>query len=177
MKEFERIESLLKTKAYEELTASERILVDQELTQEIYEELRVSITLLKGERLQTGKDVKHSLMAEFKAKEAKSTFAFFRYKLPAYTHLVPLSLIVYLIFFLPSEERVVTQDRIVEVMVRDTVTVTQVDTLWVEKVLRVSVPVYVTQASQAEKTEEIQPVTNRSLSEQKEVMDLVIRGK
>lgn len=175
MKEFEKIELLLKTKAYQELNASERALVDQELTQETYEELHTSMAQLQGEQLKVGKDVKYALMQEFKQKQ-KTSFSFFQFKMPAYTHAVPLLVIVYLLFFVPREEMLVTQDRIVEVMVRDTVQVTQIDTLWIETVVKVPTPVYVTQDLQPDKKEEIQQVSNRSLSDQKDVLDLVVRG-
>ncbi len=176
MKAFEKIESLLKSKTYDELTKAERSLIDKELTQETYEELRMSMQMLQGEKLHVRKDVKQSLMKEFKQKDRSPVYSLFQFKLPAYTHVFSLALIVYLIFFMPRPEKIVPQDRIVEVMIRDTVQVTQVDTLWIERVIKVPTPVYVTQELNAEEPTEIVQVGNKALSDQKEVMDLVVRG-
>lgn len=177
MKEFEKIESLLKSKAYDELTSSERSLVDEELTEETYEEIRLSMNLLKGEQLKVGKDVKKELMKEFRQKEPGIIYSLTQFKLPAYTHVFSLALIIYLIFFIPKPTPVV-QDRIVEVMVRDTVEITQVkvDTFLIEKVIKVPTPVYVTQELEANEPQKVNQVSNRTLSDQKEVMDLVVRG-
>ncbi|WP_462249871.1 hypothetical protein [Ekhidna sp.] len=176
MKEFEKIESLLKTKAYHSLTADEKAIVDAELGQDTYEELRNGITQIASEQIKVRKDVKASLMTEFKQQERRGIFALIQFKLPAYTHAFSLAIIIYVIFFMPKAERVVTQNQIVEVMVRDTIEIRQVDTLFVEKVVKVPTPVFVAQEVESEKPIEIKQVSNRSISEQKEVMDLVVRG-
>ena len=174
MKNFEQIEHLIKSKAYEELTDTERALVDQELTKDTYEELRESISLIQNEKISVRKDIKQSLMAELKQQE-RGVPSWIRFKLPAYTHAVPLLIIVYLLFLVPHKEKVVTQDRIVEVKVRDTVLITKTDTLWRERLIKVPTPIYVTQKIESEPVP-IDEVGKRSLSDQKEIMDLVVRG-
>lgn len=176
MKEFEKIESLLKSKTYAELTASERSLIDKELNRETYEELHQSMALIQDEKLGVSKSVKQSLMKEFKQKDRSPVLSLFLFRIPAYTHVFSLALIVYLIFFMPRPEKIVPQDRIVEVMIRDTVKVTQVDTLLIERLIKVPTPVYVTQELNTEKPSEVVEVNNKALSGQKDVMDLVVRG-
>ncbi len=176
MKDFEKIEKLLKSKSYSELSSDERSLIESELTQEVYEELRQAITQVQREKLQVNKSLKKSLMKEFKETNNSRLPVIFRWKIPALTHIIPLVVIVYLAFFMPKNERVITQDRIVEIMVRDTVQINQVDTLYLERIVKVPTPVYVTrEPKQTTSPEKIQTV-NRSLSDQKEVLDLVVRG-
>ena len=86
MKEFEKIESLLKTKAYGSLTVDEKAIVDAELGQDTYEELRNGLTQIASEQIKVRKDVKASLMTELKQKERSGIFALVQFKLPAYTH-------------------------------------------------------------------------------------------
>lgn len=176
MKEFEKIESLLKSKSYDVLTHMERQLVDQELSQEVYEELRLGMNQLKGERLKVPKTVHQSLMAEFKQQESSAWSGLFSRKVPAYSLLVPLVLLIGIILFLPEREVAVVNDRIVEVMVRDTIQVTRVDTLWRERLVQVPKLVYVTKDVTPERTVEL-PATKRSLGDQKELMDLVVRSE
>lgn len=177
MKDFEKIESLLQSKAYQELTSEERVIVDQELTEEAYEELRQSMYLLKGEQRKVSKHVKQSLMAELKGSAKPGFAAVFRKSVPAYSLILPVLLFVVLLVYRPTKEIPVIEDRIVEVMVTDTVQVIQTDTLWRERIVEVKVPqlVYV---AQEETTEQVETeVGNRTLSDQKEVLDLVIRGE
>lgn len=176
MKEFERIERLLKTKSYDDLSKAEKDLIDQELSQQVYEELQMGINQVSGERIKVHRDIKRSLMSEFRKEDKVGFFSFAAKRLPAYVHVILIMIIGYLAFLLPPKERIITQDRMVEVMVLDTIEVTRVDTLFVEKFVKVPTPVYVAQDPNTSKSDEVKQVSNRSISEQKDVMDLVVRG-
>ena len=176
MKEFEKIESLLKTKAYNELSKEEQLLVDQELTKEAYDELRSGMYLLKDEKLPVSNDVKKSLMAEFKQIETKGFAAILSKKVPAYTVIAPIMILIAIFWFLPTKEVPVIQDRLVEVTIRDTIQVVKTDTLWREKIVKIPQLVYVAKGDEVEKNSS-PTVTNRSLGEQKELLDLVVKGK
>lgn len=176
MEEFERIESLMKTKAYSALTKAERNLIDQELGEETYEQLRSNIIRLQDEKLAVNSDIKRSLMTEFRGVEGFGWKSFLNKKLPAYTHLIGLPLLIVIYFFLPAKEKVVLQDRLVEVPVRDTVMVTQVDTLWMDRIVEIPTTVYVLQKVEQPENEIVQQTSNLSLSDQKEVLELVVRG-
>ena len=179
MKEFEKIESLLKTKAYNELSKEERLLVDQELSKEAYDELRSAMYLLKEEKLAVSKDVKQSLLAEFKPRKFSPRkfsrwAAINRKKVPAYSLVIPLLFLIAIFWYRPIKEVPVIQNRVVEVMVRDTVKVMKTDTLWQEKIVRVPQLVYVEKEESSQELPESE-VVSRSLGEQKEVLDLVVR--
>lgn len=178
MKDFEQIESLLQSKSYNELSPAERKVVDQQLTAESYEELRIGMQQLKGEKLKVGKDVKASLMAEFRQEKASGFAALFQRTVPAYSLVLPLLVIALVFIYRPVKEVPVIEDRIVEVMVRDTVEVIKTDTLWRDKVVKVPQLVYVTrEESQPTAETPTTEVVNRSLSDQKDVLDLVVRGE
>ncbi|WP_420317060.1 hypothetical protein [Ekhidna sp.] len=176
MKEFKKIESLLKSKAYSELTKEEREIVGEELTQEAYEEIRVGIYKLQGERIKVNKRVKQSLMAEFSQGKTFDIANIFQRRIPAYSLILPFILLIAVFFYRPTKEVPVIQDRMVEVMVHDTVRVVKTDTLWREKIVQVQQLVYVTKTD-VETTSDKLEVPNRSLEDQKEVLDLVIRGE
>lgn len=175
MKAFEEIENLMKEKSYDQLSSDERKLVDQELTAETYEELRMGMYLLEGEKLKVRKDVKSSLMAEFRGKEATGLASILTKRIPAYGLVIPLLLVVVLFIYKPVTEVPVINDRIVEVTLYDTIEVVKTDTLWIDKIVKVPQLVYVVKEDENEEQPSIEMV-NRSLSDQKEILDLVVRG-
>lgn len=175
MKAFEEIENLMKEKSYGQLSSDERKLVDQELTAETYEELRTGMYQLKGEKLKVRKDVKSSLMAEFKGKETTGLASILTKRIPAYGLVIPLLLLVVLFIYKPVTEVLVINDRIVEVTLYDTVEVVRTDTLWRDKIVKVPQLVYVTKEDSKDEQPTIE-VVNRSLGDHKEILDLVVRG-
>ncbi|MEM7297115.1 MAG: hypothetical protein AAF391_02485 [Bacteroidota bacterium] len=177
MNAFEKLESLLQSKAYSELTSEERSMVDQELTEETYEELREGIYLLKGEQKKMSNGVKQSLMAEFKQQRSPGFAGIFRKTVPAYSLIVPVVLFVLILVYQLTKEIPVIEDRIVEVTVRDTVQLIQTDTLWRDRIVEVKVPQLVYVANEEIEDAIEAEVSNKALSDQKEVLDLVVRGE
>ena len=177
MEHFEKIESLLKNKSYDELSKSERALVDQELSKENYEELRLSIVGLRDEKLKVGRDVKRSLMHEMRPKSSFNPFSLLQARIPAYAMLIPLLLFFFFIFSKPEEVEI-PEAQIVEVMVYDTVRVKQIDTLVVERVIRIPQKVYITENTIPEDVKSVKKAVEKTtLSDQTEIMNLVIRGE
>ena len=115
MKAFEQIESLMKSKAYADLNREERALVDQELGEEVYKEIRKGMTQLNEEKVPVKKDVKRMLMEELKAQSSPSWYSIFQRRLPAYIQVVGLMILVGIYYFIPAKEQIVVQDRMVEV--------------------------------------------------------------
>ena len=131
-----------------------------------------------GERLALSRDRKKELLASWKS-EPKGIAAWLVKPLPAYSYLVVFLLFGILYWLLPP--KVVTETKIAErevpVFVTDTVTVVRVDTLWRERVIKVAAPL-VAQNDQPEDPALIQPaVESKSLSEQEDLLDLVVRGE
>ncbi|WP_424962805.1 hypothetical protein [Ekhidna sp.] len=177
MENFEKIESLLKSKSYDELSREERVIVERELSKETYEELRVSIMGIRGEKLKVSKDTKQSLLNEMKPKSSFSPFALLQVRVPAYALLIPLLFFFFILLREPNEVRI-PEARIVEVMLHDTIRIQQIDTLVVERVIRVPQMIYITENTNvAETTSAKKEVERTTLSDQTEILDLVIRGE
>ena len=177
MENFKFIEELIQTKDYLELTQDERAVVDTALGEGRYMELRQGILAMRGEKLPVKNRRATELLEAWKS-ERSGLAGLLLKPLPAYSYLIILCIFGLIYWLIPA--KVVTQTLIAEkevpVVVRDTVTVLKVDTLWRERVVRVPDP-KVVQSEQAETIVPVQSVIERkSLSEQEDLLDLVVRG-
>ncbi len=177
--EFELIEKLLHQKSFKELNKEEKDVAIASLgNEENYEEMRAAILGISQERIPLKRSIDQEILREFKKQESP-LLKFFSYKVPAF---IPMVLLLFLMgFYTLRTPQVISQieEVPVEVMVYDTINVVevQVDTVWRERIVKVQAPVLVSQVGEATVEEEVLEVTNKSLSNQTDLLDLVVRGE
>lgn len=180
-KRTEKLDLLLKTKSYHQLDDDDKVIVKELLgDRDDYERFRsLILPIVMEQRMTVDKGVKQALIHKMKSKNKKQGWGFFNYKIPAYMAVLLLFLFTMAVYtFAPTKEvfveKIVT---IPSVPVVDTVLVeSQPDTVFVEKIVRVKVPIYL--VAEKEKPE-VKPRTKetnlsgKSLADQKELRSLL----
>lgn len=177
MENFKHIEELIRSKDHHELSEKERAMVDAQIDEETYGELRQGILQLKGERMPMKRNIEKELLQSMK-RERSGVAGWLVKPLPAYAFLVIL-LPFGLIYWLTSPKVIIERqiaEKEVPVMVRDTVIVVKVDTLWRDRIVRVPQPIIVKNDQEKESVPVQNVVESKSLSEQEDLLDLVVRG-
>ncbi len=175
-KDFERLDKLLRTRAYEQLTEEEQAWVLETVGVEAYNELSKLVSGLASEKERpTSKRVKTQLIREFRSKHRVT--AWYEYRIPAYVNMmlvVAVGLVVW--FFAPPKEVIIERQELVEVPIVETITIELPgDTVFIERPVRVEVPVYITQEIPEEIV--VQPSSKaKSLRESKALSELLVSG-
>lgn len=169
----------MQTKSFDELSKEDQALVSSALGEENYKELRATMIQIKGEKIPLKRDVKGELVKGMK-KEPSLLVSLFLKPIPSYAFVVAVLLLVATYFLTPA--RVVRETLIAEkkipVTVFDTVLVVQVDTLWRDRIVKVPVPMMVTDQKEADQLPILQTsLENKSNSDQEDLLDLVVRGR
>ncbi|MEM9338372.1 MAG: hypothetical protein AAGA66_06550 [Bacteroidota bacterium] len=180
MKDFESIEKLIQTKAFSELSPNERMLAMEVMDENEYDAMHQAATDLKGERMPLKRNVKAELLKELKPQRGILHGLLLK-PLPAYSLLILLLLFISTYFLFPKKVAIQTIVTIKEVphMVKGTVTLIKIDTVWRDRIVKVPAPSFASNQTHATDTAVVaqQPVKSRSISEQSELLDLVVRGE
>ena len=178
MKNFEYIEELIQCRDYSDLRPEEQKIVDAELGEAQYTEMRDGILAVQGEKLSMKQKNEEALLAAWKP-ERTGALSWISKPVPAYAFLL-IFLFFGLLYWL-TPPRLVTEYQIAEkevpVVLRDTVTVIQVDTLWRERLVQIPTPMVVQNEQVEQQAPVQQTIQNKSISEQEELLDLVVRGE
>lgn len=180
------IDLLLKTKTYTELSAQEQIWVNENLGGAMgYQNLASAVKMASQEqKMSVESSTKKALMQQMKASKESFLSKVFRYKIPAYASALMLILAVGLTFFLTSQKEIIVEKRIAlpTKTIVDTVKIAQPnDTIFIEKIKEV--PVYITEqkttshASQTPVKNTQNSLSEKSLAEQKELKNLLVRSE
>ncbi len=175
-RQLDRIEELLMTKDYADLTSEEKLLVQDEIGgEEVYRLYRLST----AERFTTKRATKKKLMSAMRARHQSWVFRIINAKVPAYAALTMLTLLlVGVLFFQPVEQVLVETPVYVKgETIRDTVFVQQIDTFYVDR------PIYRTvyvEAEVQESTEDVDPLKptrkSKSLAQQSGIRDILVKS-
>ena len=176
MENFEYIERLLQTKDFEELTGEERKLIADQLSQGEYDELRQTINKIGSERIKLQKDLKTQLLKENKKRSAIVNLLL--QPMPAYSIIFILFFASMLYIFTPSKvvTKTVISEREVPIIQLDTIFVVKKDTVWRERIIQVSSPPNLL-VNKGESLNKTLNTKNKSISNQEELLDLVVRGE
>lgn len=178
-----KIDVLLKTKSYTELSEQEQLWVNENLGGETaYQNLASAIQRASQEQKMSVKSsTKKALMQQMKASKEPFWSKIIHYKVPAYASALMLVLAVGLTFFLTSQKEVIVEKRIAlsAKTIVDTVKIAQPnDTIFVEKIKEV--PVYITEQktiSNPTQTPAKNNLSEKSLADQKELKNLLVRSE
>lgn len=183
-KRTERLDILLRTKSYDDLNDDDKVIVSELLgTRKEYEKVSSTIRSISKEAyVPVDKEVKQALIDKMKSKNKPYAWGVLNYKVPAY-----LAIMAFLLFsmaiYMYSPEQQIYIERVVKIpspTVIDTVLImSQPDTVFIEKIVKVNVPVYLT----SEKKEPVIQTENspikqvnlrgKSLADQKELRSLL----
>ena len=183
MDELDRIENLLQTKTFIELTSEEKIWVGQWIASELeYENLRKSETkikqyFLKSENAVPKPEGLNELKARLNLKQSRS-LNWWQAKLPAWsTLLVAICFGVGGWWLTSSSDKVITQPQQLTSVVYDTVYVaTKPDTVFVQQVVYKERPVILTKSVQKAATKIVVPSNGINMKEKEELENLLVSG-
>ncbi len=179
MENFEKYDQLLRSKDYKMLTGEEKAIVAHFGGKEEYDRMRNSIVQLAGEQRAVDPKVRQELINLVRTKVKRTLVSqFLGVRTPGYTHFITAAVIFVLtMYLLPTERIEIPVERIVEVRHIDTVTVAHVDTVFLEREVRVQVPVFVASESpEAGRKQPMPNLPNRSFAESEVLLDLVVRS-
>lgn len=174
--EFEKLEALLKDKQYDALDDADKSWVTANIgDQKSYTHLYELVHRLESEpSLAPNKRVKADLMAAYTSNHQTMLGKLLSYRMPAVAGLcVLLCMGVGIWYLAPAREVVVEKMVPIEKVTVDTLLVElPKDTVYILKTVRVEVPVYV-----PEPKKDIIIVKGSTLSEQKDLQGLLVRGE
>jgi hypothetical protein len=181
-KDYNQLDELLRRKSYHKLTADELEFVTEQIGGEKpYNELKEMVmTAMQSQSIPVGVAVKQDLVHRFKGKHQRAPFFWLRYQMPAYVNVLLIVIAVAAAWYLKPVEQVII-DRPVTVQLpgrTDTLMISSpADTIFIEKRIRVEVPVYITKT--AEPIKEVSPkmIQGNSMSDQQGLRDLLVSGK
>lgn len=174
--DFEKLDQLIKTKSFDQLSEQEKQWVLKLLPDiQVYTKVRHMITEVHTDATpKLARSTKIDLMHQFKTKHSSTSFGWLYYKLPAHaSFLCAIGLALLFWLLTPTKEIVVEKPVTVHLPGRvDTLIVRSApDTIYVHKVKRVEVPVYITQHEKMISEPNIQ---GSSMAEQSELDDFLV---
>ena len=177
-KEFERLETLLKSKSYEALTQEEQDWVETEIGGErAFKHLAQFMIELSAEPIQKpSPKTKKELVNAFRSKNQTTWSRVLSYRMPVIASAFVWILIAIGFWFtIPKKEVIVEKQIPFETVKLDTLYVElPQDTVIIEKTIRIEVPVYL---PAPEKEPEIIVVKGDAMSEQKDLQRLLVSGE
>ena len=175
---FDKLDTLLRERSYQELTEKERAFVDNEIGGEkAFNELKSMAMQLSGEQqVAVNPSVKAELMRNFKHKHRSVFMTAAEYKTPFYLNIAASVLLAVVIYWLMPAKSVEVIKTVTEQLPPriDTVTVQMpADTVFITetRTIKVNVPVYV--ASNETKEEKQVEISGSTLKDQKALLDLL----
>jgi hypothetical protein len=180
-RDFDKLDGLIRVKNYEALSVEERIFVSGQLGgEQAFTNLRsLVLEAQQSESLLVTSSVKADLVKQFKGKHQKTSFVWLGYRMPAYAQALLLIFVIVSVWFLKPTEQVII-DRAVTVQLpgkTDTLMIQlPADTVFIEKRIRVEVPVYITK-TEADVKDSPEVIKGSSLSDQQGLRDLLVSGK
>ncbi|SNT31141.1 hypothetical protein SAMN05421640_3353 [Ekhidna lutea] len=179
MKNFEKLDKLLRSTPFESLSNEDREWVEHEISEEEYKGMFRAIHQLRAEKeMQPSGRTKAQLISLIKGKQQSNRNSWIYTKTPLYANFIILLVVIPLIWvLLPQKEVIVEKPVAVNVPVYDTVLVhLPPDTVLVEKTVRVEVPIYLTRNSEP-KSVDSGVLKKESFAEQKALHDLLVSGE
>jgi len=178
---FDKLEELLRQKSYQQLTADELQFVSEQIGEEkSYNDLKEMVmTAQQSQSMPVGSSVKHDLVHQFKTKHQSTPFLLLSYKMPAYVNALLIAVAVIAVWYLKPTEQVIV-DRPVTVQLPgkiDTLMIqSPADTIFIEKRIRVEVPIYITKTVEVPQVALPQVIKGNSMSDQQGLRDLLVSG-
>ncbi len=178
-KEFDRLDAILRTKTYADLSEEERSWVDETLGRKNFEELSQMVSTLSDEKSRAVRpSVKADLLKEMKRKNRGALARWMSFRTPMYANVLAMLLLVILVWVaLPAKVVIVEKPVTLRVPVVDTITVQlPSDTVFIERQVRVEVPVYLTRTEQPKEVIQ-KEVKGKALGEDEALRELLVSGR
>lgn len=176
-REFNKLDELLRQKSYQELTSDELQFVEEQIGgEQAYNELKFLVVKAQ----QTGSKpisprIKSDLLHRIKAKNQRSSFFWLSYKTPVYANVLLVVVAILFVWYLkPAKEVIVEKAVTVQLPpIIDTLLIQlPPDTIFIEKQIRVEVPVYITATEEAPAEDSI--IKGISLGDQQALKELLV---
>ncbi len=175
--DFERLESLLKSKNYEQLSGEEKEWIEKEIGgEQAYLNLQSFVTRLSGDKISApSQKIKKNLMTAFRSRNQTVWSRVVSYRMPAFANIFVWAVLAVGVWYWIPERRVMVEKQVpIEKTLLDTVYVElPKDTVIIEKTIQVEVPVYIEKKEEPE----IIVVKGSSLSDQKDLQRLLVSGE
>jgi len=181
-REFDKLDRLIREKSYDSLTSEERIFVDGQIDGEkAYNDLwSLILQTQQTDSIPVTPSVKIDLVNQFKNKYQRTPLFWLNYKMPAYANVLLIAIAVLAVWYLKPAEQVVV-DRLVTIQIPGKIDTLMIqlpaDTVFIEKRIRVEVPVYVTKIEVPEPAQLHASIKGNSLSNQQGLRDLLVTGR
>lgn len=182
MDELDRIENLLQTKTFIELTSEEKIWVSQWIGSELeYENLRKSETkikqyFLKSESVAPNPDGLNQLKARLTLKQAQS-LNWWQAKVPAWSTLLVAGCFGVGAWWLTSSsDKVITQQQLTSVVYDTVYVTTKPDTIFIQQVVYRERPVLLTKSIKQLESKNSVPSSGINMKEKEELENLLVSG-
>ena len=177
--EIDKLDDLLITKAFGELTPAEQEQFSHAgINEESYRFLRkLALESRDSTPMPVSPDVRRKLIHRFEVKNRHWALSILTAKVPAYLHIAALCMLATgLWYILPEKEVIIEKPIVVELPGRtDTLLLpAEPDTVYIEKYVRVKVPVYITAETPPKEAE---PLKGTTLADQKEFSKLLVSTK
>ncbi|WP_422359571.1 hypothetical protein [Reichenbachiella sp.] len=176
MNDLEKFDHLIRTKTYDQLSEAEKQWVLNQLPdRESYAKIRNIILKLRIETTpKLAPSTKSDLMHQFKSKHNSAAYKWLNYKIPAHlSFLCAIGFALLVWWMSPSKEVIVEKAVTVQLPGRvDTLVIqSKPDTVFINKVHRIEVPVYITKKEESSPEMDIQ---GSSMAEQHELDDFLV---
>ncbi len=176
--QYDIIEQLINTKNYDQLTTSEKDLIDQELGgQTGFEEMQtLRHDALNSKEINVSKQIKKDLIYQMKQARPGFWHKVINYRVPAYQTAAIMVFVLVLFWLVRPEKETIVEKMVQLPPVTDTLLVELPgDTVFLEKLVEVKVPIYITQQTELiEKPEKDDPIKGSSMAEQEVLQDLLV---
>lgn len=181
-KDYYQLDELLKQKSYQQLTADEVQFVSEQIGEEKpYNDLKEMVmTARQSQSIPVASSVKHGLVQRLKGKHQRTPLFLLSYKIPAYTNVLLIVVAVIAVWYLKPTEQVIVERPVTVQLPGKTDTLmiqSPADTIYIEKRIRVEVPVYITKTVEPTKEELPQVIQGNAMGDQQGLRDLLVSGK
>ncbi len=179
---FNKLDELLKQKSYEELSFEESQFVEEQVGgEQAYNDLRLLVAQSQQSMsMPVRHAVKRDLSHRFKIKYQKAPLYWLSYKTPVYANVLLVVVAILLAWYLKPAEQVIAE-KIVTVQLPARVEIDTLfvrlpaDTVFIEKRIRVEVPVYITATEEPPADRPI--IKGSTLSDQQGLRELLVSGR
>lgn len=180
-KEFDQLDALLRQKDFRDLSAEEKLFVEEQIGGErAYKDISILINTAKeAKSIAVSSSIKRNLTNKFKQRNKSATVSWFNFKLPVYANL-PIAALLALFIWLVLPTKEIEVDKIVTVQLPPKVDTLLIqspsDTIFIEKKVRIEVPVYITKIEETQ-SEKQPKISGSTLADQQGLADLLVSGK
>lgn len=172
-----RLNEILKIENIDSLISDDRAFVEREIGMDAFRRIHNLKHELVAEQHRPVKPaLKKKLVAQMRGKYVPFWYSVFNRRTPIWSHVVQALLLVPFVWLVLPEKEVLVENKVVEVVNKvDTIEIQlPSDTVYIENLVRVEVPVYLTRNESLVENPTIKEV---SIADKKSLQNLIVSGK